>query len=149
MHATGVPTRNFSQSICFIRDSNRGHLMNFQAHKRYPRLSRYQDDWLVNTLVSQSSSRTVVQLSAGPLENELEVGRVVQRPLGTVGHPQSRGYSIQEQSLMSRKEYQAVHVRDMYSQQRTALLTIVSSKGVPPEPSLYLPYDEALPCASG
>src|SRR5882724_2058701 len=87
--------------------------MNYQAHERYPRLGRYQDDWLVNALASQSSSQTATQLSAGVLKNnnpQLEVGRVVLRPLGTVGHPRSSSYSIQERSLMSKKEYKAVQV---------------------------------------
>jgi len=82
---------------------------------------RYQDDWLVNALALQSS-QTVTQLSAGIFKNnnpQSEVG-VVPRPLGAVSHPRSGGYSIQEQSLMSKNEYKAVQVRGTHDNRQSS-----------------------------
>jgi len=83
---------------------------------------QYQDDWLVNALALQSS-QTVTELSAGVFKNnnpQSEVGGVVPQPLGTVSHPRSGGYSIQEQSLMSKNEYKAVQVRGTHDNRQSS-----------------------------
>jgi len=83
--------------------------MNYQAQNNTPNWGGIKL-MLVNALASQFSSQTVIQLSTGILNNnnpQLEVRQVVLWPPGSVGDPRSGSYSIQEWSLMSKKEYKA------------------------------------------